>query len=58
MPDLTYQVQPSKTSLYEFEAVAYDGDGTRYGAYFTGPEAEKRATEYALWQNGVDYVPR
>jgi hypothetical protein len=35
---------------WRVEATNYDGDGEVYIATFSGPDAEKRAIEYARWK--------
>ena len=36
---------------YRVEAIDTDGDGEVYTAIFVGPDAQKRANEYAGWKN-------
>lgn len=36
---------------YRVEAIDTEGDGEVYVAIFTGPDAQKRAQEYADWKN-------
>ena len=50
-PGLTYEVVESRHAVGEWrvEAINYDGDGEIYLAIFCGPDAERRAKEYATW---------
>ena len=38
------------------EAIDFDNEGICYRALFTGPDAEKRAREYADWKNSLTHA--
>ena len=38
---------------WRVEAINHDGDGEAYVATFSGPEAQRRAEEYAAWKAEV-----
>ena len=50
---MRYEVEQSSERPEEYLAVAVNEDskGERYVALFTGPDAQKRAEEYAGWKN-------
>lgn len=39
------------SSDWRVEAIRDDSEGECYVAIFTGPDAERRAREYAAWKN-------
>jgi hypothetical protein len=51
---LPYETIEDKLQPGDFrvEAINSEGDGEIYTAIFVGPDAEKRAKEYAAWKNG------
>ena len=50
---MRYEVEQSPEHPEEYVAVAVNEDSKRerYVALFTGPDAQKRAQEYAEWKN-------
>ena len=50
---MRYEVEQSPKHPEEYLAVAVNEDskGERYVALFTGPDAQRRAEEYAEWKN-------
>lgn len=52
---LEYEVVRSRDAVeddeYRVEAIDYDHDGQVYVAIFSGPNARKRAEEYAKFKN-------
>ena len=51
---LNYETVPDRHSKTEWrvEAIDYDHDGAILVAVFSGPDAKRRAEEYAAWKNG------
>lgn len=52
---LTYDTIEDKMQEgdYRVEAIDTEGDGEVYVAIFSGPDAKRRAEEYAGWKNSV-----
>jgi hypothetical protein len=57
---MQHEVVKDRTMLdsWRVEAINFQGDGEVYVAIFSGPDAEKRARDYADWQNGVRELAR
>jgi hypothetical protein len=49
---MTYEVQPS-TSVDEWRVEAITEEGQVLVTLFSGPDAERRAREYAAWKNAM-----
>ncbi len=45
--------EPGEPNAWSVEAIEQAGDGAIYQAIFLGPEAEARATEYAVFKYGT-----
>ena len=50
---LVYLLTPSKTWPSTWHVETIDSEGKCYVTIFSGPEAEKRASEYADWKNAI-----
>ena len=50
---MTYEVvqSPDTPDAWIVEAINYGGDGEVFSALFSGPNAERRAREYAAWKS-------
>lgn len=48
---MNYEVAPSQARQGDWIASATDEDGAMYLVFFSGPDAQRRAEEYASWQS-------
>jgi hypothetical protein len=55
---LRYEAVPDRLapSDWRVEAIDHESEGECYVAIFAGPDAERRAREYAAWKNGTRAV--
>ncbi len=57
---MRYEMMRSRGSVDEWrvEAIDYEHDGQVFVAIFSGPDAERRAKEYAEWRNAAKGIAR
>ncbi len=53
---MTFEAMADQKNSGEWrvEAIDFNNEGQVYVAIFSGPNAEKRAEEYAIWKNEVE----
>jgi hypothetical protein len=53
VPRLRYEIIESSQHPGHWHVEAIDEEGRVFVAVFSGPDAQKRAAEYADWKNGI-----
>jgi hypothetical protein len=56
-PEVSVAERHDAPGVWTVEAIDMASDGEIYQAIFAGPDAEKRAYDYAGWAYGVGDVP-